>query len=355
MEEVDYDEIMETYDAAQQAKKCFDVIDAETLIESDLEPVEFVVDELLSVGLHILAGAPKVGKSWLALQMCLSIALGNKLWNFQTHKGTVLYLSLEDTKNRIKERILKTADIDTDDLNELFIATESELVGEELFEQVDDFLSRHTDTKLMVVDTLQKIRNSVKDCTYSNDYAELSLLKDIAEKYGIAILLLHHTRKQGDKDPFNQISGTTGVSGVADSSFVLLKEDRSSPKATLYCTGRDIEQRELKLEFDSERFTWDMLSDSVEQPESVLNRETAQAMEYVKSIGSFSGTASELVAAANLETEPSVLSKKIRMDLGTLSRLGFNISFQRQRHSRKMCISYTPCDTSDGSDGKIGG
>ena len=351
MEEIDYEELMETYDAAQQAKKCFDVVDAETLIESNIEPVEFVVDELLSVGLHVLAGAPKVGKSWLALQMCLSVALGNKLWNFKTHKGTVLYLSLEDTRSRIKERILKTADIDTDDLNELFIATESELVGEELFEQVDDFLSRHTDTKLMVVDTLQKIRNSVKDCTYSNDYAELSLLKDMAEKYGIAILLRHHTRKQGDKDPFNQISGTTGISGAADSSFVLLKEDRSSSKATLYCTGRDIEQRELKLEFDSERFTWDMLSDSVEQPESVLSRETAQAMEYVKSVGSFEGTASELAQAAQMDIDPSLLSRKIRKDIDVLDRLGFHIGYSKTFQRREMSIVYTPNDSYDGYDG----
>ena len=228
-------------------REAFNAKNAEMLMSENIPPVEFVIDELLPVGLHILAGAPKVGKSWLALQICMKVATGESLWNFQTHKGSVLYLCLEDTESRIKDRIMKAAELESDtDYSNLYVATRSELIGEDMFAEIDRLCENHKDTKLIVVDTLQKIRQTVNDSTYANDYSELSALKEVAEKHRIAILLLHHTRKQSSKDPFDMISGTTGISGVVDSSFVLAKNERNSSKASLHCTGRDIIQRELK-------------------------------------------------------------------------------------------------------------
>lgn len=334
-------------------REAFNAKNAETLMAENIPPVGFVVDELLPVGLHILAGAPKVGKSWLALQICMKVATGESLWDFQTHKGSVLYLCLEDTESRIKDRIMKAAELESDaDYSNLFISNRSELIGEDMFAEIDRLCANHKDMKLIVVDTLQKIRQTVNDSTYANDYSELSELKAVAEKHGIAILLLHHTRKQSSKDPFDMISGTTGISGVVDSSFVLAKNERNSTKATLHCTGRDIVQRELKIEFERERYVWDLISDSEENPECTLSEITAKVIEYVSSIGSFTGTASELASAAQMTgVDPSLLSRKIRKDAEILYRLGYRICYSKTELRREISIAYSPADSPDGNDG----
>ena len=105
-------------------------------------------------------------------------------------------------------------------------------------------------------DTLQKIRSDSLDSTYATDYKELSVLKSIADRRSIAIVLVHHLRKTKDADPFNMISGTTGLSGCVDGSFVLSESKRGSRNATLYCVGRDIENREIELKFDSDKHRW---------------------------------------------------------------------------------------------------
>ena len=214
-------------------------IDADTLLSTTLPPTRFIIDRLLPQGLHILAGAPKVGKSWLALWLCLQVAQGTSVWDFPTHRGTVLYLCLEDSLTRIQSRLFQI----TDDAPEaLHFATIAAGIGEGLEEQLTNFLTQHPDTSLVVIDTLQRIRTgSDSGNPYANDYRDISVLKALADKHHIAILLIHHLRKMNDDDPMNMISGTTGISGATDSNFVLKERRRGSGEATLYCTGRDIE------------------------------------------------------------------------------------------------------------------
>lgn len=117
--------------------------------------------------------------------------------------------------------------------------------------QIEDFLKTYPDTVLIVIDTLQRIRKVSADANpYASDYRDIGIFKQLADKHRIAILLIHHLRKMNDDDPMNMISGTTGISGATDSNFVLKKDKRSGNDATLYCVGRDIEYRELQLEFD---------------------------------------------------------------------------------------------------------
>ena len=112
---------------------------------------------------------------------------------------------------------------------------------------------------------LQRIRTAGNDANaYASDYRDIGVLKALADKYRIAILLVHHLRKMNDDDPMNMISGTTGLSGATDSNFVLRKSKRRENTATLYCTGRDIPYRELALEFDGEDHVWKLLSDDCE-------------------------------------------------------------------------------------------
>ncbi len=240
-------------------------LDGETLISTVLPPIRFVVDKLLPQGLHILAGAPKVGKSWLALWLCLCVAKGEPVWNFPTLRGSVLYLCLEDSYSRIQNRLL---DITDDAPAGLCFATMSEKLHSGLVEQIEGFLAEHPETVLVVIDTLQRIRAVGNEANpYASDYRDLGVLKELADRHRIAILLIHHLRKLNDEDPMNMISGTTGISGATDTNLVLKKGKRSGSTATLYCTGRDIEYQELALEFDRNTHLWNLVSsgESIEE------------------------------------------------------------------------------------------
>ena len=212
-------------------------IDGATLMSQPLRPQSFVVDTLLSQGLHILAGSPKVGKSWLALWLAVTIAKGEPVWGMESRRGTTLYLCLEDSMLRIQNRLLEVTEDAPDTVH---FCTESAQIGRGLEQQLEAFLAEHPDTVLVIIDTLQMVRGAY-DQTYANDYRDLSAIKKLADAHGIAILLIHHLRKETAEDKFSRISGTTAISGAVDSSLLLVEEERGSGEATLYCIGRDIE------------------------------------------------------------------------------------------------------------------
>ena len=237
-----------------------ETITAEDLQNRTYEPTHFLVDELIPEGLHILAGAPKIGKSWLALWLCLCVSQGQPLWNFVVTQGEVLYLSLEDSYRRIQSRLF---DLTEDAPPTLHFAILADTLKHGLEQQIEQFLTEHPTTKLVVIDTLQRVRSAGGDSNlYANDYQDVGLLKQLADQHHIAILLIHHLRKLHDDDPMNMISGSTGLSGAADSAFVLQKNARSANAASLHCTGRDIPDRTLKLEFGEEDHIWKLLEDS---------------------------------------------------------------------------------------------
>ena len=203
-------------------------IDANTLQSVDYEPISFLVEDLLPPGLHLLAGAPKIGKSWLALWLCLQVAQGKPLWNFSTRPCEVLYLCLEDSFQRIQSRLF---DLTEDAPSTLHFAVMSEQLHNGLVDQMEQFLQEHPATGLAVIDTLQRIRSTGNEANpYANDYRDIGVLKALADRYRIGVLLVHHLRKMNDDDPMNMISGTTGLSGATDSNFVLRKSKRGENK-----------------------------------------------------------------------------------------------------------------------------
>ena len=240
--------------------KKLETMTAEQLQSAPYSPEPFLVEELLPEGLHILAGAPKIGKSWLALWLCLCVAQGQPLWNFAVTQGEVLYLSLEDSYRRIQSRLF---DLTDDAPQTLHFAIMADTLKHGLEQQIEQFLMEHPTTKLVVIDTLQRVRGTGSDSNlYANDYQDIGILKQLADRRHIAILLIHHLRKLHDDDPMNMISGSTGLSGAADSTFVLQKNSRLANVASLHCTGRDIPDRTLKLEFGEEDHVWKLLEDS---------------------------------------------------------------------------------------------
>ena len=196
-------------------------ISAEELLSTPLPPLKWIIPGLLPAGLALFAGPSKAGKSWLTLWLCLQIAQGNPVWDRKIEPRTVIYFSLEDTFNRLQNRIFQL--IDGGDAPErLILQTECPSIGQGLEEQVESLIHTYCDVGLIVIHTLQKVRVSDGNGgMYANDYKEAGALKKIADKYGICILLIHHLRKQTASDPFDQISGSTGLMGVADTSWVI--------------------------------------------------------------------------------------------------------------------------------------
>lgn len=151
----------------EHEKKTFNTIDGETLMSTPLQPLNFVVDTLLSQGLHILAGSPKVGKSWLALWLSVCVAKGEPIWDMNTRQGTTLYLCLEDSALRIQNRLFE---ITEDAPSNAHFCTESFVLGRGLEEQLENFIAEHPDTVLITIDTLQMIRGTKKEFTVSIGY-----------------------------------------------------------------------------------------------------------------------------------------------------------------------------------------
>ena len=320
--------------------KGLQTIDADTLQSTAYEPVSFVVDDLLPQGLHLLAGAPKIGKSWLALWLCLCAAQGKPLWTFATRPCEVLYLCLEDSFQRIQSRLF---DLTEDAPPTLHFAVMSQQLHNGLVEQIEQFLKEHPQTKLIVIDTLQRIRTVGNDANpYASDYRDLSVLKHIADTHGIAILLIHHLRKELADDVFSRISGTTAISGAVDSSFTLVEDKRGSGKATLYCTGRDIPYRELALEFDGEDHVWKLLSDNCEQTEHPSERILFLLSELLRWQPEISAPAKvllEKIDPAGAEgLTPNSFSHRIRKSVDALRRNGITVSFRKSNGDRLICL-----------------
>ena len=323
-------------------------IDGATLMSQPIQPLNFVVDTLLSQGLHILAGSPKVGKSWLALWLAVAVAKGEPVWGMLVKQGTTLYLCLEDSTLRIQNRLL---DITEDAPSTVHFCTEAALLGRGLEGQLEGFLTEHPDTSLVIIDTLQMIRGTSYDNTYANDYRDLSALKRIADAHGIAVLLIHHLRKEPATDVFSRISGTTAISGAVDSSFTLVEEQRGSGKAKLTCIGRDIEYRELKLERNGEN-VWELVADSRTQPELLGDRIVCLVSELMRDRSEFIGTPTELSEridpVGTEQISPKKVSRLIRQSLGALSKIG--ISGVVRRSNGKRIIELRRAE-SDGTQG----
>ena len=315
-------------------------IDGETLMSQPLTPLNFVVDTLLSQGLHILAGSPKVGKSWLALWLAVTVAKGEAVWGMGVNQGTTLYLCLEDSTLRIQSRLF---DLTEDAPPTLHFAVMSQQLHNGLVEQIEQFLKEHPQTRLIVIDTLQRIRTAGNDANpYASDYRDIGVLKALADKYRIAILLVHHLRKMNDDDPMNMISGTTGLSGATDSNFVLRKSQRRENTATLYCTGRDIPYRELALEFDGEDHVWKLLSDDCEQKEQPSERILFLLSELLRRQPEISAPAKALlekIDPAGAEgLTPNSFSHRIRKSVDALRRNGITVSFRKSNGDRLVCL-----------------
>ena len=187
--------------------------------------------------------------------------------------------------------------------------------------------------------------------TYANDYRDLSVLKQLADKHGIAILLIHHLRKEKAEDVFHRISGTTAISGAVDSSFTLVEEKRGSGKARLTCVGRDIEYRELELERSGDN-VWQLVSDSRTQPELLGDRIVYLLSELMRDRTEFIGTPTELseqIDPVDVERiSPKKVSRQILQNLDALRKIGISAVVRRSNGRRLIELQRAESDDTQG-------
>lgn len=314
-------------------------INGKHLMEKDVKPVKFIIDDLLSAGVHLLVGSPKIGKSWLSLWLCLSVANGTDVWGFKTHKGGVLYMTLEDNESRLQSRLKKLNMPVPDNIH--FALTASDL-DNGLLKQLEEFMLEYPDTSLIVIDTLQKIRGSMKEGTlYANDCKEMGLIREFADKYNIAVVLVHHAKKGFEPDPQDSISGTNGIAGSADINFVLKKHNRFDSVAVLSVSSRVCNSRELHLSFNDINCVWEKLTDSFEEKES--ERLSKMLRTFLEKEKSFVGTATELCERLremfHEDFSANGLGKKLSTYQIVMKKYGVEYKNSRTHESRQISLS----------------
>lgn len=246
------------------APQPLETISARELQRKEIPPMRFVVNGLIPAGLNILASPPKYGKSWLVLDLGMSVASGRKFLGYTTNRCACLYLALEDSQRRLKSRMNKLL-CSSPAPDGFYFATAAKPLDDGLLDELEAFLDAHRDTGLIIIDTLQRVRGAAhgREGAYAADYREVGALKAFADRHNVALLLVHHLRKmKDDGDPFNMISGTNGISGAADTMIVLSKEKRADSNATMSVVGRDVESCDMVLTFDSESCRWVNLGDA---------------------------------------------------------------------------------------------
>jgi hypothetical protein len=236
----------------------FQWISAADLKDKTFPPIKWVIPNYLPQGVTVLAGRPKLGKSWLALDWAVAVGGGSETLGIKCEGGDVLYAALEDTERRLKNRMTKMATAWPERLTFICSMPKADEGGIEL---VRSFLEAKPNPRLIIIDVLAKVRGGKgrEEGNYEADYNAVTIWKALADEFGVAIVLVHHTRKMPSDDKLEMISGTNGITGAADTLIIL---DRDSQGATIAGRGRDLEEFDLAIQFDTSVCRWKALGNA---------------------------------------------------------------------------------------------
>lgn len=297
------------------------------------EPRRPIIENLLNSGTYIMAGAPKIGKSFLVAEIAFHVATGKAMWNehYKTHQGEVLYLALEDDMQRIQSRFSRM--FGEEGSEKLNFATTSKTVDEGLVLQLAEYLDEKPDTRLIIIDTLQKIRGfSNESISYSRDYEVITQLKTLSDKHNICILIVHHTRKQNAEDCFDKISGTNGLMGSADGAIIMTRT-RGETEGTLQITGRDQQDQIITIEQNMDSLIWEFKDSKTKLWKEKQDPVVEKICEFIEEIKIWKGSASELIRVAGLgDIAPNALTRKLKSKISYLVNKR-QIHFQTKRSS----------------------
>jgi len=294
------------------------IIDIGDLLAKKFAPLNWVVPKVLPEGLFLLVSAPKIGKSWLAMQMVLAVATGGEVLGQKVQFGDALYLALEDNERRLQDRLRLLGADTAVRIGHAQFATEWPLSNEGGTDAIDAWLTEHPDARLVVVDVLERFRprRKAKGNMYGEDYAAITALKQLSDKHRVAILVIHHTRKGASDDPFATVSGSQALTGGADGTLILEK-GRGESRGKLHLTGRDIkDDGEFFVEFEDCR--WEMIGGAREVASTFDRQEILNAL---IAAGEPSSAAEVAAATGRKRSATSHLLKKMVHE-GVISKEG---------------------------------
>lgn len=248
----------------KQAALKLNTFSAADLAGAQIPPTPFVVNQLLPCGLTILAAPPKTGKSWLCLALADAVATGATFWGYNVTAGDVLYLALEDNKSRLQSRLRAIGSRMPANLH--MVCRNTMCLDNGLIDQLEDWIKDHPATRLIILDTLQRVKGAAEYGmdAYAADYKRIGPLQELATEKNVAILAIHHLKKQGNfaaDDVFERISGSTALFGASDACWVISGK-RGQEEMDFHLTGRDVFGDEFKIQFDKETSRWRMLGNS---------------------------------------------------------------------------------------------
>jgi hypothetical protein len=235
----------------------FTLTSAADLLAREFPEPKWAIPQIIAEGLTILAGKPKTGKSWAALDFAVAVAGGySALGNIECQQGDVLLLALEDNDRRLHQR-LKAVLQGQAAPTALQYATQWRRADAGGLEDLQNWLSTHPRARLVVIDTLQMIRGQrgKNDGIYADDYQAVGRLKALADRSNVSFLVVHHLRKETAGDPLESVSGTAGITGSADTILILKREPKDS-LGLLYVRGRDVPEAEIAVQFDEATGKW---------------------------------------------------------------------------------------------------
>lgn len=285
-------------------------VTASALMGMTFEPIKYVVPGYIAEGLSLFAGAPKIGKSWMMMELALAVAAGGEaLGGVECEQGDVLYLALEDNLRRLQKRLRH---MNVKEVPEaLTFMTQWPDLDHGCLAEVERWLQDTPTARMVIIDVFAKIKGSARAerPQYEVDYAAASGLQKLAGDYGVAVIVVHHTRKADADDPFDTVSGTLGLPGAADTTLVL-KRDPGGQHPILYGRGRDIEEFKSAMVFDKESGRWSVVGDAAEIAKTSERQEILDAL---KEAGEpMTATALSEVLGKNRSTTSHLLSRMVR-------------------------------------------
>jgi DNA-binding transcriptional ArsR family regulator len=275
------------------------------------EPV-WAIPGVVPEGVTLFCGKPKVGKSWLALNLGVAVASGGKaLGDILVKPGRVLYLALEDPLRRLQGRLSTVLQGASPPENlHLFTSWPMFDASQKGLDHLKAWMDEHPDTRLIIIDTLAKVRERRPGSgkLYEEDYRALEGIKALADSHNVAVLVVHRLNKREADDKIDQVSGTTGLTGAADTILILQRGGKGVADAFLYVNGRDVEERELALKFKRDACSWHLLGDGEKYR---LSQQRQEVLDVLRQSGR------PLSPKEIAET----LGKKVNTIMKTLSRL----------------------------------
>ena len=313
------------------------------IMETVYEKPPALIDGFLFNGIYIMAGAPKTGKTFLLEQIAYHVSTGKPLWDLAVRQGTVLYLAMDDSLEDIQTRMYRMFGPEGSD--KLRFASWPCSIGNGLTDRLYSFLKKYEDTRLIIIDTFQCVRDADNGrYSYAADYQTIKDLRLFISPYQLCLILVHHTRKQPSDQCFERISGTNGLMGASDGAYLLQKDNYTDKKATLHMSIRNSASQTFYLKRDPTTLRWELekVQESLPEPppnpvlEAVARLVTAEAPEW-------RGSPAELAAVLQQDLSPNVLTRHLNVNISRL-REEYGIEYQKQakHEGRRILLRYTP-------------